>query len=64
MPFTDIIEIFMKSGFRIYKFTEDGIISPIPEKYVPKEDLQITDLLAIRDLSDFMKRTNYSLEKN
>jgi len=62
--FTDIIEIFIKSGFRIYRFTEDGIISPITEKYVPKEDLQITDLLAIRDLSDFMKRTNYSLDKN
>ena len=42
---TDIIKIFIKSGLRIYKFTEDGIISPIPEKYVPKEDLQITDLL-------------------
>lgn len=62
--YSEIFSIFKNAGFDLYKFTKDGIISSISEDYVPQENIPITDLLAIRNLPDFLKRTGYRLNKN
>lgn len=58
------IDIFKKLedlGFSIYEFTENHTIKPIPKNYHPDENSLITDLLAIRNLSDFLDRTKYTI---
>ena len=60
--YKDIFKILEDLGFKIYEFTEDRKISLVPENYKPDESQAVTDLLAIRDLPDFLERTNYSLQ--
>ena len=60
--YKDIFKILEDIGFKIYEFTEDRKISLVPDNYKPNETQTITDLLAIRDLPDFLERTNYSLQ--
>ena len=51
---TDIIKKMEKNGFKIFELN-NKILSPINEK----TDQQ--DLLAIKDINDFIKRTNYKI---
>ena len=60
--YKDIFKILEDIGFKIYEFTEDRKISLVPDNYKPNETQTITDFLAIRDLPDFLERTNYSLQ--
>ena len=60
--YKDIFKIIENIGFKIYEFTEDKKISLVPENYKPDDNRTITTLLGIRDLSDFLERTNYSLQ--
>ena len=60
--YKDIFKILENIGFKIYEFTEDGKISLVPENYKADDNRANTDLLAIRDLPDFLERTNYSLQ--
>ena len=61
--YKDILNIFTKQGFELFKFSVEKTIKSIDEKYVPDENALITDLLAIRDVNDFLSRTKYNLVK-
>tara|TARA_Y100000590_G_scaffold459628_1_gene617191 strand:+ start:2548 stop:3396 length:849 start_codon:yes stop_codon:yes gene_type:complete len=57
-------EVFKKLeefGFQIYEFSTEKTIKLITKNYQPNENNEITDLLAIRNLSDFLDRTKYTL---
>tara|TARA_A100001037_G_scaffold303997_1_gene339479 strand:+ start:371 stop:1222 length:852 start_codon:yes stop_codon:yes gene_type:complete len=58
--YKDIFEIFRDNGFRIYGFTQNKKIWMIDEGYIPDDG----DLLAIRNIDNFLLRTNYSLDNN
>ena len=60
--YKDIFKIIENLGFKIYEFTEDRKISLVSENYKADDNRTITTLLGIRDLSDFLERTNYSLQ--
>jgi len=60
--YKDIFKIIENIGFKIYEFTEDRKISLVSENYKADDNRTITTLLGIRDLSDFLERTNYSLQ--
>ena len=60
--YKDIFKIIENLGFKIYEFTEDRKISLVSENYKAGDNRTITTLLGIRDLSDFLERTNYSLQ--
>ena len=60
--YKDIFKIIENIGFKIYEFSEDRKISLVPENYKADDNRTITTLLGIRDLSDFLERTNYSLQ--
>ena len=60
--YKDIFKIIENLGFKIYEFTEDRKISLVSENYKADDNRTITTLLGIRDLYDFLERTNYSLQ--
>ena len=60
--YKDIFKIIENIGFKIYEFSEDRKILLVPENYKADDNRANTDLLAIRDLPDFLERTNYSLQ--
>ena len=47
-------------NFKIYRFLEHKKISLISHDYIPQNE----DLLAIKNLDDFIGRTNYKIENN
>jgi len=55
--FTDIYNILNSYDFKIYRFLEYGKISLISHDYIPQNE----DLLAIKNLDDFINRTNYKI---
>jgi len=61
--YKDILNIFTKQGFELFSFSVEKTIESIDEKYIPDENALITDLLAIRDVNDFLSRTKYKLVK-
>jgi len=58
--FTDIYDILNSYNFKIYRFLEHKKISLISHDYIPQNE----DLLAIKNLDDFISRTNYKVEHN
>lgn len=55
--FTDIYNILNSYDFKIYRFLEHKKISLISHDYIPQNE----DLLAIKNLDDFINRTNYKI---
>jgi len=55
--FTDIYNILNSHNFKIYRFLEYKKISLISHDYIPQDE----DLLAIKNLDDFISRTNYEI---
>ena len=58
--FTDIYDILNSYNFKIYRFLEHKKISLISHDYIPQNE----DLIAIKNLDDFISRTNYKVEHN
>jgi len=58
--FTDIYDILNSYNFKIYRFLEHKKISLISHDYIPQNE----DLIAIKNLDDFIGRTNYKIENN
>jgi len=61
--YKDILNIFTKQGFELFSFSVEKTIESIDERYILDENALITDLLAIRDVNDFLSRTKYKLVK-
>ena len=61
--YSEIFQLFKNAGFDLYTFRAKTI-SLVPKDYVPQENAELSDILAIRDLPDFIKRTGYTLNKN
>jgi FkbM family methyltransferase len=55
--FNDIYDILNSYNFKIYRFLEHKKISLISHDYIPQNE----DLLAIKNLDDFINRTNYKI---
>jgi len=56
--FTDIYKILNSHNFKIYRFSEDQKISLISHDYIPQNE----DLLAIKNLDDFINRTGFEIK--
>ena len=62
--YTDVFEIFKKHGFQLFKLFDEKTISAIPYEHnsIDMKELSI-DILAIRDLENFLNRTGFKLKK-
>lgn len=58
--YKEIFQILKKCGFEIYGFTKNQKMWKIKDNYIPNNE----DLLAIRNINDFLSRTNYDLDDN
>lgn len=61
----DIYDIFISNKFQLFRINDKKEISPITKTYRPKTiGLSGEDLLAIRNIDDFLQRTGYTLITN
>jgi len=58
--YEEIFELLKNSGFELYGFSRDRKIWKLDQDYVPNNE----DLLAIRNIDDFISRTGYTLNDN
>lgn len=58
--YKDIFDIFIENGFHLFLFSSDKKIWSIPKNYIPNNE----DVLAIKNIDHFIKRTNYKLLTN
>ena len=56
----DLNEMLFDRGFELFRFTNNELIT-IDKSYVPSNKFE--NLIAVRDLEDFLNRTNYELKK-
>lgn len=56
--YKDIFEILVQHGFELYGFSSKKIFWPLSQNYKPHNE----DILAIKKLDDFIKRTHYALK--
>ena len=55
----DIFKILHEQGFRVFRIVHN-VIFPVPETYVSKK---CENLVALRETTDFMRRTGFTFEK-
>ena len=58
--YNDIFDFFIENGFHLFLFSSDKKIWPIPKNYNQNNE----DVLAIKNIDYFIKRTNYQLLTN
>lgn len=58
----DIYDILLNNNFRLFRMSNEREIVPIARDYRPKTTGE--DLLAIKDMDDFLQRTNYKIIAN
>ena len=58
--YDDIFSILSSHGFKLYRFNNENSIVAITSEYFPKKE----EMLAIRNIDDFIKRTNFQILEN
>jgi FkbM family methyltransferase len=53
----DVIDLLNKKGFKCFKFNENDTITELPDGYISGK---CENLIAVRNIQDFITRTNYS----